>query len=187
MKLSIWFDFHDTIVNSSKAWLKAYKYYCSKKYYYQIRKMYKQGVSRKKLASMLNVDYSLIEDKYRENLKNRKIITWLLYYCIENFDVLIISNASRNRILKDLDKVKINYNNIKLYTKEDGLKPREKYIDNIIKINKFEKVIMIGNDKFEDNLKHTKITNILAGNIFLDIYSVLVVLYNNRNKKRRNL
>lgn len=186
MKLSIWFDFHDTIVDSSKAWLKAYKYYCSKKEYRKISFLYKKGYSRKKLANMVNIDYYLIENKYREYLKTKRIITWLLYYCINKYDVIIISNASRKRILKDLEKVKINCDQIKLYTKENGHKPEIKYINNIIKDNNIDEVIMIGNDKFEDNFKQKKINTVIIKNIFSESYAVLLILYY-RIKIRRNL
>lgn len=155
MKIVFFFDFHDTIVNSSKAWIKAFKYFCPKKEYTKVKKLYKYKTSRKKLAKMINVDYLEIENKYRENLKPNKSILNLLIKCKKNHEVIILSNSSKEKLHKDINKIGIDIKTI--YSKEDGVKPDPKYINKLVSIHKSDLFIMIGNDKKEDVLIHKKI------------------------------
>lgn len=160
MRLLIAFDLHDTLVNSTKAWLKAYKRMNSNEYK-KIKKDYKNGMFRKDICKKYDIEYEHLKEIYREYLHENKLV--LKYYDLirNNYDTCIITNASSIRARKDLEHCNIKYD--KLYTSEDGLKPDKKYIYKIMKENKCDFLILIGNQD-EDILTLTNTTSYLIKN-----------------------
>lgn len=148
MRILICFDLHDTLVNSTRAWLKAYKIIRPNDYK-SIKKDYKKGMRRKEICKKYNIEYEQLKIIYRKKLSKNKLVMKFYNIIRKKYSTCIITNASLERATNDLNYCNIKYD--KLYTSLDGLKPDSKYILKIMKENKSDYLILIGNQK-EDKL-----------------------------------
>lgn len=151
--IGIVFDFHDTLVESTKAWLNAFKkvVHCRKNFL-QIKKDYLNKVSRKLICQNYGIDYNLVLKYYREYLKIKKEGMHLyenLALKYPKIPFILVSNASKERLMLDINKFK-EYNFDKIYSKENGQKPNKEYFEKICKENNIDFIILIGNDEKED-------------------------------------
>lgn len=174
MKLLVCFDLHDTLVNSTKAWLKAYKKMSPNKYK-EIKKDYKKGMFRKEICKKYDIEYNRVKAIYREHLHEKKFVIKYYNFIRNNYDTCIITNASSMRAKEDLEHCNIKYD--KLYTSDDGLKPDSKYISKIMKENESDFLILIGNQD-EDILTLPNTTSYLIKND-LQIVNIYVKIKKN--------
>lgn len=113
---------------------------------------------------MYNIDYSKLENSYRQYLKlNRRVMSFII--SIYNFyNIILISNSSAKRVHADLKKIKMQKYFNKVYTKEDGIKQNHNYIEKILKENNIDLMIYIGNDKTEDLIENERVVSLLIQN-----------------------
>lgn len=165
MKKLILADFHGTIVDANKAWLKAYCLLCPGKSEIIWQKI-KAKEHRQEIANFLGVDYNQVIALYRENLTVRQDIIRLIKGL--NLPIIIISNSSRERLILDIEQVQNQHDLIfeRIYSGSDGKKPDAKYVENIVKENGYKAAYMIGNDLNEDFIKSPIITNVLVPIIY---------------------
>ena len=150
MKIGICFDLHNTLTDANEAWKLAYKDLVGNSEYLEISKRIDQKESREKLCVEHGLNYSLVTQKYRENLSINEYGLLLLNSLSKYFEVCLVTNSSKEKAINDLKKIGLDQKFNKIYTKENGTKPDPEYIKNIIKENNFDLVLMIGNDIYED-------------------------------------
>ena len=151
------FDLHNTIVNSDNAWKKAFQKMLPDKQCYKALDMLDNGVSRHKICEKYNISYDSLEEEYRNNLEcNYYIIEWIRMIKRES-KVILISNARKERIMKDLEKFKITLLFDQIYSGDDGKKNNCQYLEKIMNDNNIERMIYIGNDEVEDKLNNNRI------------------------------
>lgn len=161
MKKLILADFHGTIVDANAAWHKAYCCLCPTQSDL-IREKIIAKENRSEIAKALGLDYQEVIRLYRSFLSVRHEVIQI----IKGLDlpIIIISNASKERLLLDIESVKGQHDLKfdKVYSGEDGKKPDTEYIERVIKENEYEFAYMIGNDAVEDFVKSPLVTNILV-------------------------
>lgn len=168
-KIVIFYDLHDTLIKSEVAWLRSFKKY-SKKNYSEIKKNYNAGISRKLICKIYDLDYDIVKEDYRKNLRVNFSVAFLLKL-FSQYPQYIISNGSASRVQADLEFCNLDNFFEKIYTKEHGVKPDQKYIEKIIKTNKIDYAIMIGNKSDEDIFFNSKVSSYLIKGI---IYNLLL-------------
>jgi len=162
---AILFDLHDTLIQSREAWLRAFKYLRPNEYG-RIRKMYDKPINRKKICEIYSIDYTALKKEYQNYLREYKCTIFVLKRLSNLYKIIILSNASKNRIIEDLSRFELSNYIFKIYSKEDGMKPNENYIQKIIAENHISRAIMIGNNYNEDVLNLNNIDNIIITNVF---------------------
>ena len=156
-------DFHGTIVDSNTAWITAYKNLGAENIKDITQRVFKKE-HRKLIAQDYLLDYDAVVTEYRKNLHIRKEVVALIQ-TLPGFDnIIIVSNAGKDKLLKDIEQVKpeLNLNICAVYGKEDGRKNDQSIFENILKKHDIEAAYMIGNDIREDFCKLDNIINIFV-------------------------
>jgi len=156
-------DFHGTIVDANTAWINAFCYFVPN-YEDTITDLVYKKTDRKKMANMFNLDYADIVIKYREKLTVRRPVMEIIKKISTNNEIIIISNASKERIWLDIDKVQtqLDIKILHVYSKEDGNKNDPKFIEYILDKHGFGTAYMIGNDIRQDFNPSKRIMNIFV-------------------------
>lgn len=154
-------DFHGTIVNANSAWITAYKLLGAKNMEDVIRRVY-QKEHRKKIADDYNLIYDDVVNLYRQNLNIRPEIIRLIQSLPGSERIIIVSNAHKDRLYKDIKQVenKHNLNICDVFAKEDGSKKDQSLYPTIINKYHIQATYMVGNDIREDFCTNPIITNI---------------------------
>lgn len=154
-------DFHGTIVDSNAAWITAYKNLGAENIEDVTQRVFKKE-NRKLIAQDYSLDYDTVVVEYRKNLHIRMEVVDLMR-SLPGFDnIIIVSNARKDKLLKDIKQVEseLNLNICAVYGKEDGSKNDQSIFENILKKHNIEAAYMIGNDIREDFCKLDNIINI---------------------------
>ena len=156
-------DFHGTIVDSNTAWIRAYLDLGATDIEYVTRLVF-QKEKRSIIAEKFGIDYEKLKLKYRENLHIRYEVVEIIKSLPGSQNIIIISNSSREKLLKDMEKIKNEHtlNIIDIYSKEDGNKRDIKFVKKILNKYNINRTYMIGNDIREDFSQCEKITNIIV-------------------------
>lgn len=156
-------DFHGTIVDSNAAWIKAYLDLGATDTEYVTRHVF-QKEKRSVIAEKFGIDYEKLKLKYRENLHIRHEVVNIIKSLPGSQNIIIISNSSKAKLLKDMKKVKNEHmlNIIDVYSKEDGNKQDIKFVKKILNKYNIDRIYMIGNDIREDFSQCEEITNIIV-------------------------
>lgn len=172
-KIIIGCDLHNTLLLSNEAWIKAYLHYNCNIDKDQLAKSIYNKESRKEISKKYNIDYEMVKNKYHENCKpNIKLIMFIKMLKELNIPVLLISSSNKEKVDKDLLKLKNYIVFDKVYTKENFKKDNMKDWNRIIKENKADLMIYIGNDYDEDIIKNDKVVSILSGHFFKELKDV---------------
>ena len=165
MKKVLLVDFHGTIVDANLAWYRAYCASCPDKSEYIWNRLSAKD-SRKEIAQSLGLNYDDVIKIYRQNLAVRDDVIKMIHGL--NLPIIIVSNASLERLMADINTVQSQHNLtfLKIYSKENGKKPDVEYIERIIAENGFDGAYMIDNDIDEGVIKSPKVTNILVPNLY---------------------
>ena len=100
-------DFHGTLVDANKAWIKAFETYDIPDINQVITDVYHK-VNRKIICRRYGIDYEEIKNKYTSFLEIRYEIVNLVKLLSNNTGIIIVSNSSRERLLNDINFVKAN-------------------------------------------------------------------------------
>lgn len=154
--IAICYDLHNTIIKSDSAWLKAFKKICKENY--PIIKQEYKFMSRRSICKKYDMNFEQLENEYRRHIILSRKVCKVYYKYMRKFQTLIISNAPASRVYKDIEKCRLEHSFVKIYTKEDGEKPDDKYIKEILLENNIDFMIMIGDSRNEDifNLRNVK-------------------------------
>ena len=105
-----------------------------------------------------------IKNQYTYFLEVRYEIVNLVKLLSNNMGIIIVSNSSRERLLRDVDFVKsnLNLNILEILSKENGNKSDPDYINRVLDKYNYKSAYLIGNDIREDFNSSHRITNIFA-------------------------
>lgn len=156
-------DFHGTLVDANKAWIKAFETYDIPDINQVITDVYHK-VNRKIICRRYGIDYEEIKNKYTSFLEIRYEIVNLVRLLSNNTGIIIVSNSSRERLLKDINFVKANLNlEIReILSKDNGNKNDPDYINQVLDRYNYKSAYLIGNDIREDFNPSPRITNIFV-------------------------
>jgi len=156
-------DFHGTLVDANKAWADAFAS-CKLSNLDEIIDLIYKKVNRKIICADFGLDYDDIKNKYVNYLVPRDDVVNLVKKLSYDNTIIIISNSSRVRLMRDINQVKeqLGLNIIAVYSKEDGNKNDALYIENILDKHHFDHAYIVGNDIREDFNPSAKITNIFV-------------------------
>lgn len=156
-------DFHGTIVDANNAWINAFCYFKPDNKDTIIDLIYNK-TSRKQIAKMFDLNYTDIVIKYREKLTIRWPVMEIIKKISNNNEIIILSNASKERLWLDINKItpQLQMKILQVYSKEDGNKKDPKFIEQILDKFGFEGAYMIGNDIEQDFNPSKRITNIFV-------------------------
>lgn len=156
--LIVCFDLHDTLLDSTKAWIKAFRQICKndKNLFLKIKQEYLAGGWKREICKKYGYKYEEVKNIYLSKVKTitgvKKFCDWL----IKQYRVFVITNATYKRALEDIDILKIKFE--KVYSRDNGIKPDKDYIKSIMEQNNAKYMLMVGNEKERDifNLPNTK-------------------------------
>lgn len=156
-------DFHGTLVDANKAWIKAFETYGIPDMNQVITDVYHK-VNRKIICHRYGIDYEEIKNQYTYFLEVRYEIVNLVKLLSNNAGIIIVSNSSRERLLRDVDFVKPNLdlNILEILSKENGNKSDPDYINRVLDKYNYKSAYLIGNDIREDFNSSHRITNIFV-------------------------
>ena len=106
MKIKIMFDFHDVFVNAHDAWIKALFEMSNQS---EIIVDYENKVSKKIICEKYNINYEETENLYRKYLVKDDSNIEFAYKLSEIYDIGLVSMSRKDRLLKDLEKFKLNF------------------------------------------------------------------------------
>ncbi|SDT35859.1 Uncharacterized protein YuzB, UPF0349 family [Paenibacillaceae bacterium GAS479] len=164
-KIAFGFDFHDTIVNSSDSWDLAFIEFINNKFDLEkVKKRLKSKESRRLICNEYGLDYFDVQKAYRQFLviKNKSILDLIGSIKKSALSAFLISNSSSERLIKDLNKVKLLNKFDRIYSSRDGLKPDFEYFERIISRHEIDILFYIGNDPNEDLIKHEKVISFIV-------------------------
>lgn len=160
MKIGIFCDCHNTLVNSNEAWAKAFVEFLGQEYMEEIKVCLYGKIKRRVLAKKYNLDISLIEESAHKYLIENKNLVQMLYLLkLEGFHIFVVSNAPRRRVIDDLNLIDIKDLFTEIFTEEDGGKANKSIFDNMLEKYNLDMGIFFGNEEFDDHIDHPKITS----------------------------
>lgn len=163
-KIGILLDLHDTLVKSKSCWIKAFKKIAKDKIEAKVMiDEYKNGGWKREILLRHGYDYEQVKDIYLQYVSPKNDIIRLCKKYESDFKLILVTNATYSRMNEDIKKVDLKF--FKKYTRENGIKPNNEYILNILKENNLDSAIMIGNDKVKDvfdNISH-KVKSVIIG------------------------
>ena len=124
MNVKIVFDFHDIFVDSANAWKEVFLNMTNDN---NVIKMYDKSISKKEICKKYNLDYKDVEEEYRKILKPIEKNIEFAKNISKIYPIDIVSMAKKDRLLKDIDKFKINYLFSNIYSKEE-VKDRKDFL-----------------------------------------------------------
>ncbi|MBR3511205.1 MAG: hypothetical protein IKN73_04045 [Alphaproteobacteria bacterium] len=156
-------DFHGTLVDANHAWIKAFETYDIPDINQVITDVYHK-VNRKIICNKYGINYEEIKNKYIYFLEVRYEIVNLVKLLSGNTGIIIVSNSSRERLLRDIDFVKPNLdlNILEILSKENGNKNDPDYINQVLDRYNYRSAYLVGNDIREDFNPSLRITNIFV-------------------------
>lgn len=122
MNIRIVFDFHDIFVDSANAW-KEVLFNMTKDN--NVIKMYDEGSSKKEICATYNLDYINVEEEYRKNLKPIEKNIEFARNMSKIYPIDVVSMARKDRLLKDIDKFKLNDLFSNIYSKDETKNRKE--------------------------------------------------------------
>lgn len=159
MKMGLMVDLHDTLLESSIAWIKSFYVLIPGEIENCVNDLSK-GISRRTVAKTFGVSYDIVLDEYRKHLKPREEVYTLIQILSNEFPLVIVSNSSRDRIEKDIALLP-SLNIERVYSKENGKKPDRMYLESILENMSWDSAILIGNNLVEDRSTSERITSII--------------------------
>lgn len=160
MKVGIFCDCHNTLVNSNEAWTKAFVDHLGQEYTEEIKVCLYGKTKRRVLAEKHNLDINSIERSAHKYLvKNEKLIQILYCLKLEGFHIFVVSNAPKRRVIDDLNIINIMNLFTEIFTEEDGGKINKSIFDNMLEKYNLDVGIFFGNEEFDDHIDHPKITS----------------------------
>lgn len=129
MNIRIVFDFHDIFVDSANAWKEVFLNMTKDK---NIIKMYDDGISKKEICKIYNLDYKNAEEQYRKILKPIEKNIEFARNISKVYQIDIVSMAKEERLLKDMNKFEINRLFSNIYSK-DEVKNRREFLKQLSK------------------------------------------------------
>jgi ubiquinone/menaquinone biosynthesis C-methylase UbiE len=145
MKVKITFDFHDVFVNSKEAWILAFTQVSGSN---KAKEDYISGMTKKDISRKYNLDYSVVEEKYRELLKpihrNIEFIRKLSKY----YEIDVVSLSRKERLLKDIEKFKLLKYFTNIYSKLE-VRDKKEFLEGIS--SEYDWVVYFNHE--EENLK----------------------------------
>ena len=143
MNVKIVFDFHDIFVDSANAWKEVFLNMTNDN---NVIKMYDKSISKKEICKKYNLDYKDVEEEYRKILKPIEKNIEFAKNISKIYPIDIVSMAKKDRLLKDIDKFKINYlfsNIADLPNIEDRIEEYKKVtIEDLIRVSKKIKLVL---------------------------------------------
>ncbi|MBO5121235.1 MAG: methyltransferase domain-containing protein [Bacilli bacterium] len=140
MNIKVFFDFHDIFVDAKSAWIKAFSELTNNE---EVINDYNNKMSKKEICKKYFLDYSKVEELYREYLNPiADNIDFAKKLC-EHYKINILSMARKDRLLKDIDKFNLKdlfddilgKEDIRYSTKEEYLNAASKDYDWVIYFN----------------------------------------------------
>lgn len=116
MNIRIIFDFHDIFVDSANAWKDVFLNMTNDN---NVIEMYDKGISKKEICKIYKLDYKNAEEEYRRILKPIEKNIEFAQNMSKIYSIDVVSMARKDRLLKDIDKFKINYLFSNIYSKEE--------------------------------------------------------------------
>jgi HAD superfamily hydrolase (TIGR01549 family) len=174
MKLGIFCDCHNTLMNSNKAWIEAYVEFLGHEYLDEIKICLYGKIKRRELAARYNLDFNLIEkaaEKYL--LENKKLIEILNYLRSKGVPLFVVSNAPKRRVIGDLECVGFKELFTEIYTGDEGGKKNNKIFDHILEKYGLDFGIFIGNEEFDDHIDHPKIISVVLTTFLRERFNIL--------------
>ena len=146
MKIKIMFDFHDVFVNAHDAWIKALFEMSNQS---EIIVDYENKVSKKIICEKYNINYEEVENLYRKYLVKDDSNIEFAYKLSEIYDIGLVSMSRKDRLLKDLEKFKLNFFS-EIYAKEDVIN-REEFLQKFAQENDF---VIFFNHEYDSIVKY---------------------------------
>lgn len=127
MDIKIVFDFHDIFVDSANAWKNVFLNMSNDN---NVINMYDNGISKKEICKIYKLDYKNAEEEYRKILKPIEKNIEFAKNISKIYSIDIVSMSRRDRLLRDMDKFKINSLFSNVYAKEE-VKNRKNFLKQI--------------------------------------------------------
>lgn len=124
MNIRIVFDFHDIFVDSANAWKEVFLNMTNDN---NVIKMYDKGISKREICKTYNLDYKNAEEEYRKILKPIEKNIEFAKNMSKIYPIDVVSMAKKDRLLKDIDKFKLNDLFSNIYSK-DEVKNRKEFL-----------------------------------------------------------
>ena len=169
-KIIIGCDLHNTLLLSNKAWIESFLSFNHMINEKEISTAIYRKKSRKELAKKYNIDYDKLINKYHNICMPNKILLDFIHYLNENnYPILLISSSNKEKVERDLLKIReyIKFDNV--YTKEKFRKDNSKDWDKIIKKYDADMLIYIGNDYDEDIINNDKVVSLISGHFLKEL------------------
>lgn len=116
MNIKIVFDFHDVFVNAKESWLKAFMAFTNSK---QIKQDCLSGIPTEEICKKHNLIYPKVEKQYQKLLKPISANIEFAKKLSKCYPLDIISLSEKQRLLKDLDKVRLTKYFKNIYSKPE--------------------------------------------------------------------
>lgn len=177
MKVGIFCDCHNTLMNSNEAWIKAFAEYAGMDKAAEIELYLYGKFKRRELAKKYKIEFAEIErsaDKYIEKKDN--VIDILEIFKMVGVPLFVVSNAPRYRVMKDLEITGLTNLFQEIFTGDEGGKQNNKIFNELFETYKLERGFFIGNDEFDDYIYHEKITSLILAD-FLRIRHRIIGSY----------
>ncbi len=129
MNIRIVFDFHDIFVDSANAWKDVFLNMTNDN---NVIGMYDKGISKKEICKLYKLDYKNAEEEYRKILKPIEKNIEFAQNMSKIYSIDVVSMARKDRLLKDIDKFKMNYLFSNIYSKEE-VKNRKEFLKKLAK------------------------------------------------------
>lgn len=129
MNIRIVFDFHDIFVYSANAWKDVFLNMTNDN---NVIGMYDKGISKKEICKLYKLDYKNAEEEYRKILKPIEKNIEFAQNMSKIYSIDVVSMARKDRLLKDIDKFKMNYLFSNIYSKEE-VKNRKEFLKKLAK------------------------------------------------------
>lgn len=159
--LGIVCDCHNTLVNSNEAWINAFTDYVGEDKRNLITlDLYGRRMKRCDIACKYGVNIDYVTERANQYTVINQPLKKLLYTVkAMGVPLFVISNAPYDKVINDLENVKINSLFDRIYAKEHGGKKNSAIFDEIIERYKLEMLLFIGNEEFDDNIVHPKVVS----------------------------
>jgi len=161
-------------MNSNEAWIKAFTECLGNEYEDEIKTYLYGKIKRKQLASKYNLNFSLVEKLVENYLTENKLLIEILYYLkSKDFNIFIVSNAPRRRVVGDLDCCGITDLFNEVYTSDEGGKRNTSIFDNILAKYGLDFGFFIGNEEFDDYIEHPRIISMVLSSFLRTRFNIL--------------
>lgn len=174
MNFGFFFDCHNTLINSNDAWISAFvdkigddnRTYITDGLYGKLK--------RKNISKKYNLNFEEITAEASKYMMTNELLVDIIKEMKESgIKVFVVSNAPRERVVKDLQTVRIAELFDEVYTGDEGGKQNNKIFDDLLEKYSLKYGFFVGNEEFDDHITHPKIISVVLTSFLRKRFSIL--------------